>query len=228
MNGHEIIWAQPPAFAGGAAARLLPVPREALQRPAILRFNSDSFMPEFLNLLDTNPEQLRELSGPARNLAWLHAHAGPRSAENAVAGAAAPGDSPSKRIPRDDRRGAGHTRDRARQHAAQAVSARSSAALPGGLLPCLQGARPARPGPGAGSRRADGVRDSTASAACNGAGGMRSRAGTSMRGSPASTASRGGTSASIRWWWSTTRRGFRCSRCSLPKANGAGGACWPA
>ena len=60
MNGHEIIWAQPPAFVGGTAARLLPTPREALQRPAILRFNTDSFMPAFLNLLDTSPERLRD------------------------------------------------------------------------------------------------------------------------------------------------------------------------
>ncbi len=60
MNGHEIIWTQPPALLGGTAARLLPVPRQALHRPAILRFNSDSFMPEFLNLLDTNPERLRD------------------------------------------------------------------------------------------------------------------------------------------------------------------------
>lgn len=60
MNGHDIIWTQPPALLGGAAARLLPGPREALQRPAILRFNNDTFMQEFLGVLDATPERLRE------------------------------------------------------------------------------------------------------------------------------------------------------------------------
>lgn len=60
MNGHEIIWTRPPALLGTPSARILPVAREALQRPAILRFDNDGFMQEFLGVLDTNPERLRE------------------------------------------------------------------------------------------------------------------------------------------------------------------------
>jgi hypothetical protein len=60
MNGHDIIWTQPPALLSGAAAHLLPGPRQALQRPAILRFNNDTFMQEFLGVLDADPGRLRE------------------------------------------------------------------------------------------------------------------------------------------------------------------------
>jgi hypothetical protein len=58
MN-HEVIWTQPPALMTGAS-RLIPTPRSGFETPAILRFTADAFMPEFLNLLETNPERLRE------------------------------------------------------------------------------------------------------------------------------------------------------------------------
>ena len=58
MAVHEVIWAQPPAIAATGAARLLPMPREAFHTPAILRFDNDSFMPEFLGLLETTPQRL--------------------------------------------------------------------------------------------------------------------------------------------------------------------------
>lgn len=59
MNGHEVIWTQPPALLGGAA-RVIPAPRVAVQSPVILRFTSDTFMEEFLDLLKTAPERLSE------------------------------------------------------------------------------------------------------------------------------------------------------------------------
>jgi hypothetical protein len=60
MNGHEVMWAQPPALLGTPSARILPLARTALKRPAILRFNNDAFMDEFMNVIDSSPERLRE------------------------------------------------------------------------------------------------------------------------------------------------------------------------
>jgi hypothetical protein len=60
MNGHEVMWTLPPALLATPAARILPLARAALKRPAILRFNHDGFMDEFLGVLDTSPERLRE------------------------------------------------------------------------------------------------------------------------------------------------------------------------
>ena len=57
MSAHDIIWTQPPAMVPGAS-RLLPMPHSAFQAPAILRFDTDDFMPAFMNLLATSPEQL--------------------------------------------------------------------------------------------------------------------------------------------------------------------------
>jgi hypothetical protein len=58
MGFHDVIWAQPPALGASTAARLLPMPREAFHTPAILRFDNDAFMPEFLALLETAPQRL--------------------------------------------------------------------------------------------------------------------------------------------------------------------------
>jgi hypothetical protein len=60
MNRHAITWAQPSPFwgettlsgANGAAAEFA--------RPAILRFTSDSFMEELINVLETDPRRLGE------------------------------------------------------------------------------------------------------------------------------------------------------------------------
>jgi hypothetical protein len=60
MNGHDIVWSQPPSLLASAAARLLTAPRAAMQRPAILRFQHDGFMQEFMDLVNTAPERLRE------------------------------------------------------------------------------------------------------------------------------------------------------------------------
>ena len=57
MRHHDAMWAQPPALAGGAP-RLLPMPAAALRGPAILRFDTDTFMQDFLSLLDTAPQRL--------------------------------------------------------------------------------------------------------------------------------------------------------------------------
>jgi hypothetical protein len=60
MNGHDVVWAQPPALLSAGASRLLLAPREAVPQPMILRFHHDAFMQEFLTLLDTQPERLRD------------------------------------------------------------------------------------------------------------------------------------------------------------------------
>jgi hypothetical protein len=57
MN-HDVIWTQPPALLNSAAATLLPTARAAFEAPAILRFDHDAFMQEFLDLLATSPERL--------------------------------------------------------------------------------------------------------------------------------------------------------------------------
>jgi len=60
MNGHDVIWTQPPALSANATARVLATPRQALHTPAILRFDNDSFMQDFMNLLATSPERLAD------------------------------------------------------------------------------------------------------------------------------------------------------------------------
>jgi hypothetical protein len=56
MN-HPVIWTQPPALLANGAP-LIPAPRAVFQAPAILRFSSDGFMQEVLDLLQTAPERL--------------------------------------------------------------------------------------------------------------------------------------------------------------------------
>ena len=75
MNGHEIMWTQPPALLGTPASRILPLARAALKRPAILRFKGDDFMDEFMNVLDASPERLREYQ--VRRETWRGFTAGP-------------------------------------------------------------------------------------------------------------------------------------------------------
>lgn len=60
MSEHPVIWAQPPALVGTVAARILAAPRGAVEKPMILRFNSDAFMQEFFGVLESAPERLRE------------------------------------------------------------------------------------------------------------------------------------------------------------------------
>ena len=58
MANHPVVWTQPPALLPGVSA-LLPAAADAFEVPAILRFTNDAFMPEFLSLLETQPERLR-------------------------------------------------------------------------------------------------------------------------------------------------------------------------
>jgi hypothetical protein len=61
MNGHDVVWTQPPALVSGqSTAPLMRASRHVFGRPAILRFTTDSFMDDFMNLLATAPERLRE------------------------------------------------------------------------------------------------------------------------------------------------------------------------
>ena len=59
MSGHDVTWTQPPVLVSGAS-RVLPTPRSVVQAPALLRFDTDEFMPTFMNVLETRPEQLAD------------------------------------------------------------------------------------------------------------------------------------------------------------------------
>ncbi len=61
MNGHDVIWTQPPALlTDRPTAAVLATTGAALEKPAILRFATDSFMDDFMNLAQTRPEGLRD------------------------------------------------------------------------------------------------------------------------------------------------------------------------
>lgn len=60
MNRHVITWTQPSPFWSEAATQLAGVTRPEFARPAILRFTTDSFMDELLNVLATDPRRLGE------------------------------------------------------------------------------------------------------------------------------------------------------------------------
>lgn len=61
MATQEIAWTQPAALANGlASAALLPSSQRMTARPAILRFATDSFMDDVLNLLQASPGRLRD------------------------------------------------------------------------------------------------------------------------------------------------------------------------
>lgn len=73
MN-HTVLWTRPPVLMSGAA-RLLATPRTALRAPAILRFATDGFMPELLDLLQGSPERLGEYQ--VRRETWRGFSPGP-------------------------------------------------------------------------------------------------------------------------------------------------------
>ena len=61
MNRHVIRWTQPSPFWSETATQLANVaPPSEFARPAILRFTTDSFMEELLNVLATDPRRLGE------------------------------------------------------------------------------------------------------------------------------------------------------------------------
>lgn len=61
MNRHVIRWTQPSPFWSETATQLASVaPPAEFARPAILRFTTDSFMDELLNVLATDPRRLGE------------------------------------------------------------------------------------------------------------------------------------------------------------------------
>jgi hypothetical protein len=57
---HEVVWTQPPALLNGQVSTVIPPAERVFTRPAILRFTSDMFMEDFLALLETEPERLRD------------------------------------------------------------------------------------------------------------------------------------------------------------------------
>ena len=60
MNRHVIRWTQPSPFWSETATQLAGVTAPEFARPAILRFTTDSFMDELLNVLATDPRRLGE------------------------------------------------------------------------------------------------------------------------------------------------------------------------
>src|SRR5262245_54374058 len=58
---HEVIWTQPPPVWPNLSVKFVPERAASLQTPVILRFASDSFMDDFMNLLATEPQRLGEL-----------------------------------------------------------------------------------------------------------------------------------------------------------------------
>jgi hypothetical protein len=60
MNRHVIRWTQPSPFWSERAAQLAGATPAEFARPAILRFTTDSFMDELLNVLATDPRRLGE------------------------------------------------------------------------------------------------------------------------------------------------------------------------
>jgi len=60
MNRHAITWTQPSPFWSETATQLAGVTRPEFARPAILRFTTDSFMDELINVLETDPRRLGE------------------------------------------------------------------------------------------------------------------------------------------------------------------------
>jgi hypothetical protein len=57
---HEIIWTRPPPLWTSPALKYVPERSGIVQPPEMLRFTTDSFMDDFMNILATEPERLRE------------------------------------------------------------------------------------------------------------------------------------------------------------------------
>src|SRR5437868_2474404 len=61
MNAHQVRWMAPSPLWPEAANAATPDARLALNQPAILRFAADSFMEDFLKIVETDPAQLSSL-----------------------------------------------------------------------------------------------------------------------------------------------------------------------
>lgn len=60
MSKHSISWTKPAPFWSESTEQVAQVDREEFRRPSILRFATDSFMDEFMNVLATDPSRLGE------------------------------------------------------------------------------------------------------------------------------------------------------------------------
>jgi hypothetical protein len=60
MQGHDIVWTKPAPFWSDTTEAPIPSDRQEFQRPGILRFATDTFMEDFLNILATDPKRLGE------------------------------------------------------------------------------------------------------------------------------------------------------------------------
>src|SRR5436853_3008330 len=61
MNDHQVRWMAPSPLWPEAASAATPAERLALNQPALLRFATDSFMEDFLKIVETDPAQLSSL-----------------------------------------------------------------------------------------------------------------------------------------------------------------------
>lgn len=57
---HDVSWAQPPPLWASPGLKYVPDRSGVLEEPTILRFSTDSFMDDFLNLVATEPDRMRE------------------------------------------------------------------------------------------------------------------------------------------------------------------------
>ncbi len=73
MRTHDIVWTKPAPFWSDTTAAPAQSDREEFQTPGILRFASDTFMDDFLNVLATDPKRLGEYR--VRRETWRGYHA---------------------------------------------------------------------------------------------------------------------------------------------------------
>jgi hypothetical protein len=77
MPTHDIVWTKPAPFWSDTTEAPVQSDREEFQKPGILRFASDTFMEDFLNVLATDPKRLGEYRVRPETWRGFHATADP-------------------------------------------------------------------------------------------------------------------------------------------------------
>ena len=77
MATHDIVWTKPAPFWSDTTEAPIQSDREEFQKPGILRFASDTFMEDFLNVLATDPKRLGEYRVRPETWRGFHAPADP-------------------------------------------------------------------------------------------------------------------------------------------------------
>ena len=229
-HSHEIIWSQPSPLWGDPRPGLRTADARAFETPSILRFNTDTFMEEFLNLLATRPARLARISRPARNLARLRRSRPSRRIRSparllrrlglVAQKAASARLNGARRQPRQSpRRRMRRSSSISRRISGTISSPRASSAK----SPACRIARSRR------ARRARELRPPASAAAGRQSRRPSSSPGKNTRGSRPSTVTSGSRSATIaRRSSSPARRRCRCSRCNSPRTATGGAGYLPA